>query len=100
MPVTWETVFLLGACAWLAIQERERIVRFAFVLLGLGPASRILLAAVHASVETRTVNAEVMRGISLVVWAGGCFYIVQWYQQRLKRVRQLPNGDPSAAEQA
>jgi hypothetical protein len=46
------------------------------------------------------VNAEVMRGISLVVWAGGCFYIVQWYQQRLKRVRQLPNGDPSAAEQA
>jgi len=91
--VTWQTVLLLGACVWFGFQVRGRIERFVLVLVGLGPASHILLAIMHASIEMRAKNAEVMRVVSLVLYVGGLFYIANWFKLRIKRVEELPKAD-------
>jgi len=47
----------------------------------------------HASIEMRAKNAEVMRVVSLVLYVGGLFYIANWFKLRIKRVEELPKAD-------
>jgi hypothetical protein len=86
LRITWETVFLLLAFAWLALQSRDRVAKFGCGLLGVVFGSRLLLAVVHASVQIQVLNAQVMRVVDLVVMVGFCIYLAHWFKQRIKRV--------------
>ena len=86
LRITWETVFLLLAFAWLAFQSRDRVAKFGCGLLGVVFGSRLLLAVVHASVQIQLLNAQVTRVVDLVVMVGFCIYLAHWFKQRIKRV--------------
>jgi len=86
LRITWETVFLLLAFAWLAFQSRDRVAKFGCGLLGVVFGSRVLLAVVHASVHIQALNAQVMRVVELVALVGFWIYLVHWFKQRIKRV--------------
>jgi hypothetical protein len=84
--ITWQTVFVLLASVWFAIQVRGRAARFVLGLLVISFGSRIILALVHASAQTQVLNAEIMRVVNLVVVAAFYFYIVSWFKDRIRRV--------------
>ena len=84
--VTWHTVFLFGAFAWLAIWLPERLTRFGCGLLTLAFGSRIVLAITHASAQIQVLNGEIMRVAELLVMVGFCIYIAHWFKRRIKRI--------------
>jgi len=79
-------VFLLLASSWFAFKIHARMARFALGLLAISSGSRLFFTAVHASVQTQILNAQIMRAVGLVVMAGFCVYIAYWFKQRIKRV--------------
>ena len=90
--ITRTTWFLLTVCMWLtvrAVRAQARITGFAFGLLSVSFASRIILAALHVSIETQAVNAEVMRVVDLLIMAGFCIYVVLDFKRLLKRIPHI-----------
>jgi hypothetical protein len=84
--VTWQNVIAVLSGVWLTIQVRGRTARFVLGLFVLASGSRLILAALHTSVQTQILNGEIMRVVDLVIVAGFCCYIPYWFRQRIKRV--------------
>jgi hypothetical protein len=84
--VSWQNVIVVLFGVWLAIEVRARATRFVLGLLLLASGSRLILAALHASIQTQILNGEIMRVVDLVVVAGFCCYIPYWFKRRIKRV--------------
>jgi hypothetical protein len=83
--VTWQNVIVVLFGIWLTIEVRGRTTRFVLGLLLLASGSRLILAALHASIQTQILNGEIMRVVDLVVVAGFCCYIPYWFRRRIKR---------------
>lgn len=84
--VTWDTWFLFLGSAWFAIQVKERITRVGCILLSIVFGSRLVLMLVHASFQIQGLNAEIMRVVELLVEVGICYYLANWFKQRVRRV--------------
>jgi hypothetical protein len=84
--VSWDTWILLGICAWFFVLAKQRDVRYATGLLALSPVSRVILWAVHASVETQLVNAAFLSVINVILFAGVCGYVVWWFGSKVRHV--------------
>jgi len=86
VPVTWQTVLICVAFILLALQVKERVSRALCALLGVTFGSRILLAMAHASLDTRILNAQIMRVVETAILATVCLETVYWLMKRLKRI--------------
>jgi hypothetical protein len=84
--VTWQTVIVVLFGVWLTVEVQQRTTRFVLGLLLVASGSRLILAALHASIQTQILNGEIMRVVDLAVVAGICCYITYWFGQRIKRV--------------
>jgi hypothetical protein len=86
LKISWQTFFALLMASWGAWKFEQRVARFAVGLLVLSFGSKLLLAALHASIDVQVLNAQIMRAVDALILIGLCGWIVVWFKPRVRRV--------------
>ncbi|MCU1299284.1 MAG: hypothetical protein JWO91_3562 [Acidobacteriaceae bacterium] len=84
--VGWYTWIFRGESGWFFLNVKERHVRFLCIVAAVGPASRILLWALKAGIDTQQANAAFLKLIELMFEIGGCSYAIWWFWSKITYV--------------